>query len=92
METKDGATTSLRQAAEKLATICSIPHGGRNGAERPREARREGSTKVKGAEAHDGNGAPGAPTALDEASLKPNKPLGFALDRKRRLTPTLRVG
>src|SRR5688572_18735100 len=24
METKNGATTSLRQAAEKLATICSI--------------------------------------------------------------------
>jgi DNA primase len=83
METKDGATTSLRQAAEKLATICSIPHGGRNGAERPREARREGSTKVKGGrppEAHDGNGAPGAPTALEEATQKPNKPLGFALD------------
>jgi hypothetical protein len=36
---------------------------------------------VKGSTAaHDTNGAPGAPTAPHEATLKPNKPLGFALD------------
>jgi DNA primase len=81
METRDGATTSLRQAAVKLATICSIPLASGNGERRPKEARREGSATVKGSTtAGEGNGAPGAPTAPGEATLKPNKPLSFALD------------
>src|SRR3954451_21091298 len=43
METKDGATVSLREAAIRLAGICGLPHG----PEPRQEGRREPSAKGK---------------------------------------------
>jgi hypothetical protein len=69
METRDGVTTSLRQAAIRLTEMCGLPHGGGNGAPRRQEGRREGMAKVKASNTAGSDlGAPGAPTALGEAS------------------------
>lgn len=85
METRDGASVSLRQAAERLAAICGLGDGDRRAAPRPREPRRGSTTKETALLPFDGgNVAPGGP---ERARTAPgsgtgpacNKPLGFRL-------------
>ena len=84
METKDGATVSLRQAALKLAELSGVNLGDRKAVEgrrEPRRASRAMDAVVSPPESQ--NGAlerPEAPHAATPTEPKPNKPLGFALD------------
>jgi DNA primase len=77
METKNGATVSLRQAGLTLASICGI---GVDGSERRQEPRRASTTKETAFPPSQGqNGAPGQPECEREALPARNKPLGFRL-------------
>jgi DNA primase len=77
METRDGATVSLRQAGLTLASICGI---GVDGSERRQEPRRARAAKETATLPSRGqNGAPGQPERECEAVPTRNKPLGFRL-------------
>src|SRR3954452_15551324 len=83
METKDGEIVSLKEAAVKLAGICSIELDQGSGRGKPNEGRRAPSGRGKVlAKADRGNGAQRGsdrPQSASADATAPNKPLGFQL-------------
>src|SRR4051794_28518872 len=83
METRDGQTVTLREAAMKLAGICGIELDRDRDRGRPKEARRASPTKAKALDQADrGDGAqrgPNRPQLASADAPTDNKPLGFQL-------------
>src|SRR5918911_4709259 len=83
METKDGATVTLREAAVKLAGICGVELDRGSDRGKPREGRRGPSGRGRASTTADrGNGAErGGKPAQSASADAPtfNKPLGFQL-------------
>ena len=83
METKDGATVTLREAAVKLADICGIELDRASDRGRPREGRRAASARGKARDKADrGDGAQrgsNRPQSASPDEPPTNKPLGFQL-------------